>query len=127
VRRGQDLADPSIRYSGGELPLRAARTVAAGVRPGQKVDVDVKAPGEVSGPVSRGERLGIATVTVDGLSAGTVPLLAGRSIPAASAFDRARAFPGENPMFTALALFVILIGGVLLRRAARRRGRTRGR
>jgi D-alanyl-D-alanine carboxypeptidase (penicillin-binding protein 5/6) len=126
VRQGADLADPSIRYSGGELPLRAARTVAAGIRPGQRVAVDVHAPSDVTGPIEPGERLGSALVTVDGLPAGTVALRAGRAIPAASTVDRVRAFPGENPIFTALALFVILIGGVLIWRAAWRRGRTRG-
>ena len=38
IRAGQDLADPSIRYSGGELPLRAARGVAVGLRRGQRLE-----------------------------------------------------------------------------------------
>jgi D-alanyl-D-alanine carboxypeptidase (penicillin-binding protein 5/6) len=126
IRAGQDLADATIRYSGGELPLRAARTVAAGVRRGQKLDVAVRAPAQVEGPVERGQRLGRATVTVDGLPAGSTALRAGRAIPAAGTFDRARGLVREHSALAAVALFVILIGAALLWRTLRRR-RARGR
>jgi D-alanyl-D-alanine carboxypeptidase (penicillin-binding protein 5/6) len=116
IKAGQDLADPAIRYSGGALPLRAARRVAVGLRRGQRLSVDVDAPAEVEGPIRRGAVLGHATVAVDGRPATTVALRAGRSIPEASAFDRARAFVGDHLIPLALAGFVILIGGVLLYR-----------
>ncbi len=122
IRAGQDLAEPSIRYSGGELPLRAAETVAVGLRHGQRLDIDVRAPSEVAGPIRRGAVLGRATVTVDGRRAASVPLRAGRAIPAASAFDRARGFLAGHLSAIAIAIFVILIGGVLLYR--RLSGRT---
>ncbi len=67
IHAGQDLADPSIRYSGGELPLRAARSVAVGLRKDQKLSLAVRAPSEVEGPIERGAVLGHATVFVDGL------------------------------------------------------------
>ncbi len=44
VQAGAALARPSIRYSGGELPLRAARSVAVGLRRGQRMSVVVQAP-----------------------------------------------------------------------------------
>jgi len=116
IHAGQDLADPSIRYSGGELPLRAARSIAVGLRRGQRLSLRVKAPGEVEGPIRHGAVLGRATVFVDGLPAATVPLRAGRAIPAASAFDRVRGFLADNLIPIALAMFVILIGAVLLYR-----------
>ncbi len=116
VHAGQDLADPMIRYSGGELPLRAGRAVVLGLRRGQRLSVEVRAPDEVEGPIRRGAPLGLATVSVDGRPAASVPLVAGRSIPAASTFDRAREFLGDNPIPIAIAVFVILIGGVLLYR-----------
>jgi D-alanyl-D-alanine carboxypeptidase (penicillin-binding protein 5/6) len=116
IHAGQDLADPAIRYSGGELPLRAARGAAVGLRRGQRLDVVVRAPAEVEGPIRRGIKLGTATVFVDGLRAASVPLRAGRSIPAASRFDRARAFVEDNAIPIAIGAFVILIGGVLLYR-----------
>lgn len=116
IHAGEDLADPAIRYSGGELPLRAARGVTVGLRAGQRVDVEVSAPSEVEGPIRRGARLGRATVRVDGRPVAAVPLRAARAIPEASAFDRARTFLADNWIFISLATFVILIGGVLLYR-----------
>jgi D-alanyl-D-alanine carboxypeptidase (penicillin-binding protein 5/6) len=123
IRAGQDLGDPSIRYSGGRLPLRAAHAVPVGLRRGQRLSVDVRAPSEVEGPIHRGAVLGHATVLVDGMPAGGVALRAGRSIPAAGAFDRARSFVRDNAIFIALGLFVILIGAALVWRFLRRRVR----
>jgi len=120
IRAGSDLAEPSIRFSGGSLPLRAKRSVTVGVRRGQRVSISVRAPREVEGPIARNAVLGRATVLVDGLRAGTVPLRAARPIPAASAFDRTRSFVGEHAAPITLALFVILIGGALLWRFLRR-------
>jgi serine-type D-Ala-D-Ala carboxypeptidase (penicillin-binding protein 5/6) len=116
IRAGQDLADPAIRYSGGELPLRASRGVAVGLRRGQRLEVDVEAPAEVEGPIRRGTGLGTATVFVDGRRAAAVSLRAGRSIPAASTFDRARSFLDDNLVPIAIAVFVILMSAVLLYR-----------
>jgi D-alanyl-D-alanine carboxypeptidase (penicillin-binding protein 5/6) len=121
IRAGQDLADPSIRYSGGTLPLRAARSVAVGVRRGQHLSLRLRAPSEVEGPVRRGTVLGHAAVYVDGLRAGAVPLKAGRTIPEASDFDRLRDFVDNYLFPIALAAFVILIGGVVLYRRRFRR------
>jgi D-alanyl-D-alanine carboxypeptidase (penicillin-binding protein 5/6) len=122
IRAGQDLADPEIRYSGGQLPLRAEHSLEVGVRPGQHPEVQVRAPAEVEGPLRRGRKLGTATVFVAGRRVGSVPLLAARSIPKASALDRARAFLADNWIPIAVALFVILIiSAMLLRWVARRK------
>jgi D-alanyl-D-alanine carboxypeptidase (penicillin-binding protein 5/6) len=116
IHSGQDLADPTIRYSDGELPLRAARGIAVGLRRGQRLSVDVRAPAEIEGPVRRGAALGTATVFVNGRAAASVPLRAGRSIPRASALDRVRSFVEDNPVPIAVAVFVILMGTLLLYR-----------
>ncbi len=121
IHVGQDLADPAIRFSGGELPLRAARGVAVGLRRGQRLDLDVRAPAEVEGPIRRGAVLGMATVLIDGRPTATVPLRAGRAIPEASTFDRVHAFVEDYPIPIVAAMFVILIGGVLLYRRLSRR------
>jgi D-alanyl-D-alanine carboxypeptidase (penicillin-binding protein 5/6) len=119
IRAGEALAEASIRYTDEELPLRAARTVAVGVRRGQRLRVAVRAPEEVEGPLRRGAGLGRATVFVDGTRAASVPLRAGRSLPEASALDRVRSFLGDNALWLALALFAILIAAALLRRLTR--------
>ena len=127
VRAGQDLADPEIRYSGGALPLRAARSVAIGVRRGQGLDVEVAAPKRVEGPIARGAVLGRATVLVDGRPAATVPLRAARSVPKASLFDRLRDFLGSHLLAIAVAMFVILMSGVALYGRVARRNDRKGR
>jgi D-alanyl-D-alanine carboxypeptidase (penicillin-binding protein 5/6) len=120
LRKGEELASPSIRYSGGELPLVVGHSLKVAMRDGQKVEVDVDAPGKVSGPIRRGARLGTATVSIDGLRAGSVPLVASRRIPAADPFDNARGFVGEHPIPLAVAVCAILGIAILLWRGIRR-------
>ena len=121
IRARENLAEPTIRYSGGRLPLRAARSLQVGVRRGQRVAVELNAPREVEGPIRRGERLGSVAVNVAGRRVGVVPLRASRSVPEASAFDRARTFVADNLIPIAIAIFVILmVALVLLRLRARR-------
>jgi D-alanyl-D-alanine carboxypeptidase (penicillin-binding protein 5/6) len=121
IRRGQEFADPEIRYSGGELPLRAERSLEVGIRRGQQLELRVKAPEEVQGPVRRGVRLGRAVVLVDARRVGAVGLRASRAVPKASLFDRARATVADNSIPIGIAAFVILMTAVmLLRRLARR-------
>ena len=126
VKRGQDLAQPEIRWSGGHLPLQAERSLQAGVRRGQQVEVRVDAPSEVEGPIERGARLGTATVLVEGRPVGTVPLRASRAIPQASLFDRARATVADNSIPIAILVFVILMAAVLLLLRRRAKETTQG-
>ncbi len=119
VRAGEELAEPAVRYQGEELPLRAARTVAVGVRPDQRLGLAVRAPREVDGPVRRGAALGLATVFVDGRRAAAVPLRTARAVPAASALERVRSFADSEKIPIAIALCVILVGAVMLRRLSR--------
>jgi serine-type D-Ala-D-Ala carboxypeptidase (penicillin-binding protein 5/6) len=119
VRAGAALADPSIRYAGGELPLRAARSVAVGIRPDQGLSVAVRAPKQVEGPIQRGAALGSVSVFVDGLRTATVPLKAARALPRASLLDRVRSFLDSDWIPVAIAVCVIMAGVVLLRRFSR--------
>jgi D-alanyl-D-alanine carboxypeptidase (penicillin-binding protein 5/6) len=124
IRGGADLAEPEIRFSGGQLPLRAERTLQVGVRRDQELDLRVSAPGEVEGPIRRGAKIGHATVFVDGLRVGSVPLRASRAVPEASGFDRARTFVADNSIPIAIAVFVILMIAVILLRGLTRRERS---
>jgi D-alanyl-D-alanine carboxypeptidase len=120
IKKGEEFAGPKIKYSGGELPLVAGHSLTVRLRKGQKAEVTVDAPGKVTGPIPGGARLGIATVTVDGLRAGTVPLVASRHVPAPSAFDKARGFAGEHTVTLAIAACAILIAVLLLGAVIRR-------
>lgn len=119
IQAGAALARPTIRYSGGELPLRAARTVAVGLRLDQRLSVEVRAPSEVEGPIEHGEKLGRASVYVDGRRAATVPLRAGHAVARASLLERAGSFLEDEKIPVAIALCVILLGVALTRRFAR--------
>ena len=124
IHRGQTFAEPSIQYSGGSLPLRAARPLELGLRKDQRVEINVEAPRQVSGPIRRGAKLGRANVFVDGAPAGKVALEAGRSIPKADIVDRVRYFLKDNWIPVAAAICAILIFGMLLylwRRSRRKR------
>jgi D-alanyl-D-alanine carboxypeptidase (penicillin-binding protein 5/6) len=121
VHAGEVLAEPDIRYSGGELPLRAARGVAVGLRRGQHLAVRVRAPEEVEGPLRRGVGLGRAEVVVDGRQVASVPLRAAHAVPEASTFDRVRSFLVDNALWLVLAVSAILIAAVLLGRRRRTR------
>jgi D-alanyl-D-alanine carboxypeptidase (penicillin-binding protein 5/6) len=124
VRTGEVIANPSIRYSGGELPLRAAHAITVGVRRGQRLQTSFRAPDRVTGPIRRDKRLGSVTVVVDGRVAGAAALLASRSIPKASTFDRLRSHAVIVLALIAVAGFAILMVVLAVRR--RRRGRRRG-
>ena len=119
IRRGQVFATPAVSYTDDELALRAARTVATGVRRGQRLELRVRAPEEVEGPLRRGTRLGRVAVLVDGAPTASVPLLAAHAVSEASALDRARSFASDNALWLVLALSAILIGVALLRRRTR--------
>lgn len=119
VLKGERLAAPEIRYADERLSLRAARTVAIGMRPDQRLSVEVRAPREVEGPLRRGERLGRVGVYVDGRRVATVPLWAAHRVEEAGLFARAGSFLGDERIPIAIALCVILVGAVLLRRFAR--------
>jgi serine-type D-Ala-D-Ala carboxypeptidase (penicillin-binding protein 5/6) len=114
IHKGKELASPSIRYSGGELPLVVGHSLTAATRDGQKVEVSVDAPRQVTGPIRRGARLGSATVSIDGLRAGSVPLVASRAIPAAGSFDKARGFVDEHRIPLAVAACAIILLAILL-------------
>jgi D-alanyl-D-alanine carboxypeptidase (penicillin-binding protein 5/6) len=119
VRSGQVLARPDIRYEDGALPLRAARTIKVGVRRGQRIDVSVRAPQEVEGPIRRGEVLGTVTVGVAGGQVAKVPLRAGRAVEDASTLERARSFVADNALWLALALSAILVAALFFWRRTR--------
>ena len=119
IKAGAALARPAIRYSGGELPLRAARTIAVGLRGDQRMSVVVSAADEVEGPIERGAALGRASVYVDGRRAASVPLRASHAVAEASLLERAGSFLDDEKIPVGIALCVILVGAVLLRRFSR--------
>jgi D-alanyl-D-alanine carboxypeptidase (penicillin-binding protein 5/6) len=121
VRQGERVASPELTYQGTTLPLVARRGVTVGVRRGERVETSVRAPGEVEGPIERGERLGEVTVSLDGREVGTVPVVAARAADEASFLEQARGRYAGVAIPIAIGAGVILIGLVVIRRARGRR------
>lgn len=120
-RRGEALARPDVAYSDETLGLVARRGVAVGARRDQELEVRVQAPGEIEGPVNRGERLGAALVLLDGRRVARVPLLASRRLEEASPLEKVRSGIGSAWVLAPLALFAILLGGLAIARSRRHR------
>ena len=117
VRRGGEEASAAVRYEDEPLGLVASRSVEVRVRDDQRVRVEAEGPGEVEGPVAAGERLGRATVTVDGRFVDRVPLVAGTAVAAPTIVDRI----GGPPVVALILIAAIVILSVALI-ALRRRG-----
>jgi D-alanyl-D-alanine carboxypeptidase (penicillin-binding protein 5/6) len=126
IADGETVARPAVD-SGGAVRLVAKRPVRVSARRDQRIETSVDAPAELTGPIGKGERLGRAEVAVDGRHAGSVPLVAASSAPAASLGDDVK----DNVAVLALGggvVVVILIAVLLVMRTRRadRSGDTRG-
>jgi D-alanyl-D-alanine carboxypeptidase (penicillin-binding protein 5/6) len=123
LHRGERVGSADVPNAGATIPLVTAGSVDATVRRGQSVDVGLRAPAAVEAPIRRGERIGTATVTVDGEPAGRVAAVAARPVKPASSGLLASvddAIPGPRIvvwlLVVAAAAFVILIAAALVGR-----------
>ncbi len=123
IRPGRPVVRVPVRFEDGSLGLVSKRRVRIGVREDQSLKVSVDAPDRVEGPIRQGERLGEATVTLDGERIAVVPLLAAHQVSAPSILDRLL----EGPVFAIIALVVLLSGILTVVVTARRRRTTRTR
>lgn len=126
VERGELLTSVSVRDQGYALELEAVRQVRVIVRDDQRVETVVDAPAEVEGPLARGQRLGEASISVDGRRVARVPLVAVASVPEASLLERFDArVPGPRALAWTLAIGApaTLLALALLLRDRRRAAR----
>jgi D-alanyl-D-alanine carboxypeptidase (penicillin-binding protein 5/6) len=131
VEKGAVARSVPLAYRDEALPIVAARRVKLVLRRGQDVETSVAAaPSEIGGEaVRRGERLGRLTITVDGEEQSTVPLIAARSVEAATIVDRVDAsLPGGRLALALLPAAVVLaLLGVAWSRSHRRHHQASGR
>lgn len=120
IKVTKPLARVPVRYEEKDLPAISKRRVRIGVREGEELSVSTDLPGELEGPLRAGERIGSATVRVDGDPLARVPLFAGRGIEAPTALDRILGNPRWIAALLGLALCAILVVLLLSRR---RRGK----
>ena len=124
VREGEAIATPELADQGESLDLVAKDQVRIAVRRDQRIETEVDAPEEVTGPIDRGARLGNVVVTVDGHRAGSVALVAARAAEAATFTEKVRSGIAAPLAVGALVVVVILIGIWLLRRRSGRTARS---
>lgn len=123
VTEGEVLARVPVDFEDEPLRLTAAHAIDTVARGDQRVVVSVDKPVSAEGPIEMGERLGAATVAVDGRRLGSVPLLAQRAVGAPGPIARIDAsLPGSRIVVwllagaAALALASLLAISVFRRR-----------
>ena len=122
VRPGEELARAAIRYRrGAELVLVPGDTARRFiVRRGQRLrHCGLRVPSEVSGPISRGQKLGELDVCRGKRKLATLPVVAEADVPAAGLAVRTKD-RFTQPWTLALAALVALAGTVGLARVRRR-------
>ena len=125
VRSGRPVAQVPVRFEDEDLPVRSPIPVRIGVREGEALTVTLDLPDEVEGPIARGDRIGAATVRLDGQMIRTVPLFAARDVAEPGPLDRLFGALSSNLVYIAIALSVILALVLLYRRRQEREMRTR--
>jgi D-alanyl-D-alanine carboxypeptidase (penicillin-binding protein 5/6) len=84
VRRGETIARADVEHFGArEVDLVPAGPVAVTVRRGQRLRTVVKVPGEVSGPLAAGARVGSVTVYRDGRRVRSTAVVTAAAVPEA--------------------------------------------
>jgi D-alanyl-D-alanine carboxypeptidase (penicillin-binding protein 5/6) len=98
VERDERLGEVAITDRDVTVPVVAADPVELTVRADEDVEVEAQGvPAEAKGPISKGDEIGKAVVTVDGEPEARVPLVAARSADAASLIERIdAALPGSR-------------------------------
>jgi serine-type D-Ala-D-Ala carboxypeptidase (penicillin-binding protein 5/6) len=110
---GRPLARADIEYFDDErVRLVPQRGVVLTLRDGQRVRRAVKAPIELEGPLPAGDRVGSATVTVDGERVRRVALVTGSEVPEAGTLRVLVSVLGV-PLTTLAVLAILLVVALL--------------
>ena len=122
----REVAETStpIRFRSDErLELAPARSVTVGVRRGQRLSVRLRVPGEVEGPIGKGEEIGTADVLVGGRRVARVDLVATTAVTAPTFSERAKGFLTGNLLVVIGAVSAIMIVALAFRRSRTRKAR----
>jgi D-alanyl-D-alanine carboxypeptidase (penicillin-binding protein 5/6) len=80
VERGERVGGVRVANADARLGLIAARPVSVTVRRDERVEVDLKAPSNLSAPIAKGDRIATAVVSVDGGPVAEVAVIASRDL-----------------------------------------------
>ena len=114
-----------VKYEEVDLPVEAKQRVRIGVRDGEQLEVVTDLPDEVEGPITLGQRIGTATVLLNGQPFAREPLYAGLAIEEPTLTDRLLGNPLLIVGLLVLFLFAILAVVLLLRRRREAKARKR--
>lgn len=113
VREGEQVVTSGIDFRDQRIPLLAAKTLPILSLPGQPVRVSADGPAVISGPKSKGARVGTVTVSVAGRPAVSAPLVTGAPVSAASLSEKLRSL-ALSPLILAPIGLIVLIFGLAL-------------
>ena len=119
LRQGKPFTSLPVKFEDGDLKVLAARSARIGVRKDETLKVATNLPEEVEGPISKGERIGMARVTIDGDLIAAVPLRAAKAIAEPGLADRIRAVISTWWPLLLLVVFAILAVVVIVVRRRR--------
>lgn len=124
LRRGVAVTSVPIRFrDGSALSLVPQRPVVVGVRKRQRLTVRLAVPDEVEGPISRGQRVGFATVLLAGQRVARVGLLARSGVTAPTLPEKVEGFVTENFLLVIGAVFAIMTAALVYRRRRTRKAK----
>jgi len=125
IKVDRPVARVPVRYEDQDLPVFAKQRVRVGTRKGETLTVVTDLPDEVEGPVLAGDKLGVATVRLNGQTFARVPLFAGRNVDKPTLIDKLLGNPIWIAGLLAVVLFAILGVLLLVRRRRERKARKR--
>lgn len=112
LRPGRTVAFAKVEHHPGlKIRLTTRRSATFTLRRGQRLTTRVRIPDELEGPIAAGRRVGSVDVLYVGRKVRTLGLVTTRAVPGSSFVGRVTNSLG--PVLTALALVVVVLGGVL--------------
>jgi D-alanyl-D-alanine carboxypeptidase (penicillin-binding protein 5/6) len=113
LRPGHTVAYTKVAYHPKlRIPLTTRRSATFTLRRGERLTTRVHAPAELDGPIPAGRRVGSVDVLYLGHKVKTLGLVTTRDVPGSTLLQRVTHTLG--PPLTALALLVVVLGGVLV-------------
>jgi D-alanyl-D-alanine carboxypeptidase (penicillin-binding protein 5/6) len=112
LRPGRTVARAKVaHFPDLAIPLTTRRPVTYTLRRGERLTTRVRVPKELEGPIAAGHRVGWVDVLYVGHKVKSLGLVTTRAVPEASLLTRFTDALG--PLLTALALLLVVLGGVL--------------
>jgi D-alanyl-D-alanine carboxypeptidase (penicillin-binding protein 5/6) len=112
LRPGRTVARDGVAHHDNlKIRLTTRRSVTYTLRRGERLTTRVHVPKELEGPIAAGKRVGSVDVVYLGHKVKTLGLVTTRDVPATGLVKRVTDDLG--PPLTALALLIVVLGGVL--------------